>query len=30
VTASGYFGGMLTFPLEEEAPVAGVQKGQST
>jgi uncharacterized membrane protein len=27
VTASGYFGGMLTFPLEAEAPVA--QKGTS-
>ena len=27
VTASGYFGGMLTFPLEEEAPAPGAQKG---
>jgi len=27
VTASGYFGGMLTFPLEEEAPTPGAQKG---
>jgi len=27
VTASGYFGGMLTFPLEEEAPSPGPQKG---
>ena len=23
VTANGYFGGMLTFPLEEEAPAPG-------
>lgn len=29
VTASGYFGGMLTFPLEEEAPATGGQKGYS-
>jgi uncharacterized membrane protein len=27
VTANGYFGGMLTFPLEEEAPAPGAQKG---
>jgi uncharacterized membrane protein len=27
VTASGYFGGMLTYPMEEEAPAPGVQKG---
>jgi uncharacterized membrane protein len=27
VTANGYFGGMLTFPLEEEAPPPGAQKG---
>jgi uncharacterized membrane protein len=30
VTASGYFGGMLTFPLEEEASAAEAQKGLST
>lgn len=29
VTASGYFGGMLTFPLEEEAPAPETQKGYS-
>jgi uncharacterized membrane protein len=29
VTASGYFGGMLTFPLEEEAPAPEAQKGSS-
>jgi uncharacterized membrane protein len=29
VTASGYFGGMLTFPLEAEAPAPGAQKGSS-
>lgn len=27
VTANGYFGGMLTFPLEEESPAPGAQKG---
>lgn len=27
VTASGYFGGMLTFPLEEEAAAPEAQKG---
>jgi len=27
VTANGYFGGMVTFPLEEEAPAPGLQKG---
>jgi uncharacterized membrane protein len=27
VTANGYFGGMLTFPLEEETPASGPQKG---
>jgi uncharacterized membrane protein len=27
VTASGYFGGMLTFPLEEEAPAPAAHKG---
>jgi uncharacterized membrane protein len=30
VTANGYFGGMLTFPLEEEAPAPGAHKGQLT
>jgi uncharacterized membrane protein len=29
VTASGYFGGMLTFPLEAEAPGPEAQKGSS-
>jgi uncharacterized membrane protein len=27
VTANGYFGGMLTFPLDEEAPSPGARKG---
>jgi uncharacterized membrane protein len=27
VTVSGYFGGMLTFPLEEEAPAPEAQRG---
>jgi uncharacterized membrane protein len=27
VTANGYFGGMLTFPLEGEAPAPGAQQG---
>ena len=27
VTANGYFGGMLTFPLEEEGPASGALKG---
>jgi uncharacterized membrane protein len=27
VTANGYFGGMITFPLEEEASPPGAQKG---
>ena len=27
VTANGYFGGMLTFPLDEEAPTPGARKG---
>ncbi len=27
VTANGYFGGMLTFPLEGEAPAPGSQQG---
>lgn len=27
VTANGYFGGMLTFPLDEEAPPSGPRKG---
>ena len=27
VTANGYFGGMLTFPLEGEAPAPGARQG---
>jgi hypothetical protein len=27
VTANGYFGGMVTFPLEEEEPGPGPRKG---
>jgi uncharacterized membrane protein len=30
VTANGYFGGMLTFPLEEEVPPPGPQQGYPT
>ncbi len=27
VTANGYFGGMLTFPLDQETPPPGAEKG---